>query len=571
MWPGVSLKLEFFEDPETGRLLSECGRWYLDLDEADAVAAWFPTFLKHHKGVHADLPFELLPWQIDLVVIALFGVKSVETGRRRFRKLFLFVPKKNGKTPFAAALALYLLGFDGEPGSGVYIAAASEEQARIAFNDYAKPMVQKSPLLSRVYEPLRSAITMESTFSTLQVISSKEGTKHGFNIHGLVVDELHAHKTGELFNTLHQGTAARAQPLTIIITTAGKDQETICGEEYDYAKSVLSGDFDDPTVLPVIFEADPQDDWTDPVTWAKANPSLGETVQLEQMESYCRAAMNDPRKLATFQQLHLNIWTAGDAAWIDPRAWTACAGEIRPEDLTDLVCAGGLDLSSKEDLTSFALVFRRPDEGEEEPLEVEIIDETDEEREGDPIPRTLNINFSLDLLTWSWLPEDTLQRRVHDDRVPYDVWRREGCLHVTEGSMIDYDTVLDQVVREAKRHGARQVGIDPWNAGMPAQELARRGVTIVEVPQSYRHLSEATKVFGAMVRAGRVRHDGSPLVRWCASNMAIRSDANGNERPVKSNPKKRIDPIVAAIIALSRLLTFAEHESVYERRGLIWL
>ncbi len=366
-WPGTSLQLDDGD-----------GRYWFDEEAADRACDFFPTYLRHVKGEFAGKPFGLLPWQRDLIVRPLFGWKR-EDGTRRFRKAFLEVGKKNGKSGLASGMGLLLAFGDAEPGADVYAAAADRDQARIVFGD-AAVMARENPDFRRdaAITVLRNAIVQTATNSTFKAVSSEVGTKHGFNVHGLIFDEFHTQKTRDLYDTLYKGTSARRQPLVFIITTAGDDRESICYEEYEYAKKVRDGVITDAQYLPVIFESAPEADWTDERTWHASNPSLGVTKSLEYMRAECAAAQAEPRKRNSFLRLELNVWTESRTVWIAPEAWEACRRTASATDLATLPCCAGLDLSASADLTAIVLAFRRRDEVRP----VETLDGRDEGRRG---------------------------------------------------------------------------------------------------------------------------------------------------------------------------------------------
>ena len=559
-WPGTSLHLD-----DAG------GRYWFDEEAADRACDFFPTYLRHVKGEFAGKPFELLPWQRDLIVRPLFGWKR-EDGSRRFRKAFLEVGKKNGKSGLASGVGLLLAFADEELGAEVYAAAADRDQARIVFGD-AAVMARENPRFLRDagLTVLRNAIVQNATNSTFKAVSSEVGTKHGFNVHGLIFDEFHTQRTRDLYDTLYKGTSARRQPLIFIITTAGDDRESICYEEYEYAKKVRDGVIEDEQYLPVIFETEPDADWTDEATWHASNPSLGVTKSLEYMQAECAAAQAEPRKRNSFLRLELNIWTESRTVWIAPETWETCRREEPATDLAKLQCCAGLDLSASADLTALVLAFRRRDEARP----VETLDVETKEGAAPPVQHRLVLDYEVELVPFFFLPRDVLRERVRQDRVPYDVWAREGWLRVTEGSVVDYAEVYRVILEEIRPRfaGLAQVGYDPWNATHLASSLVAAGVQMVEVRQGYASLSGPSKLFETLVRSGRLRHDANPVMRWCVANCEVASDPAGNIKPVKpgghAQGTRRIDGVVAAVMALSRLMVLPDRPaSPYAYRGV---
>ena len=549
-WPGATLAIPARWHHGRKRWESHAGRYYFDAEAAAQFCDFFPTFLRHHKGEFANQPFTLLDYQ-RIVLRTVFGWKRAADGLRRFRKVLVAVPKGNGKSPFGAGTALALLLCDKEDGAEVYSAAADREQAAIVF-DTARVMVEADKDLSELCEVFRRAIVVPGTRSSYKVLSADASTKHGFNVHGLVFDEFHAQRDRTLFEALHRGMVKRRQPLLLMVTTAGDDEESICYEEWEYARRVQSGSIEDESYLPMIFEASPEDDWKDPELWARVNPGLGVTVKRDALEAECRAAAAEPRKLNDFMRYHLNRWVNQAVAWIPVDWWDAC--EAPPAFEPGLVVGCGLDLAQKIDLASFAVVVRHP---REDPVEAEV----SEGEPGTPQVRTLSLNFDVSLFVHFWCPEDTMREREHDDGVPYSLWAQRGLVTPTPGTMIDFNRILHDVTKVLlPRFGlaGRRCGYDPAFASDLAPRLAQSGLVMVETLQNYQHLNEASQAFYALVKAGRVRHGSartSHPLRWCVENVAVRQDDAGRIRPVKPRrSNKRIDGVVAAIMGVDQLL-----------------
>jgi phage terminase large subunit-like protein len=589
-WPGVTIEIPCVWSEDREQWESPDGRFYFDVATADKACDFFPTFLSHSQGQFAGQPFELDDWQRCLIVRPLFGWKQAKAGLRRFRKLRLFIPKKNGKTQLAAGIALYLMFCDGEPGAQIVCAAADREQAKLIF-DAGKSMVEDSDDLSEMAQVFVRSIVYGR--NAMKVVSADVKTKHGPNISGLIFDEFHAQEKRDLYETLAKGVAARLQPIDAVTTTAGTNQESICYEEYDYAKKVMKGINVDLTVLPVIFEATLEDDWTDLQVYARVNPGYPKTPTEDYLRSEIVAAQSDPRKQNSLKNLHLNIWTQQETVWIPIEWWDACEVDaVGVQDYENQ--AAGLDLSSKEDLTCFAIT--RSIKNRNAPsIEVDLghadHDEDEREAEEDAPRRTLNVDFDIEIIPFFWMPEQTLYERVKKDRIPYDVWRDLGLLRVTEGPIVDYDQMFTDITeeiapkyglaidsrgarapRDPKDHRGLQIGYDPWNAGQLPGALFDHGFLPVEVPQNVQRLSEPSKVLHALAKAGRARHDGHRVLRNCIFNVAAKEDKKGNVFPYKTARNKRIDGALAAIDGLSRLIvlpTKKRSQSVYATRGLI--
>lgn len=567
-WPGVTIDIPATWNGRRKRWESPCGAYYFDPDRAQRPVDFFPAYLVHTKGQWAGKPFELLPWQSELLIRPLFGWIQSSDGARRFRHVLTVVAKKNGKSGLASGLGIYLLSADGEPGAEVYAAASGEEQARIVYGE-SKNMVDESPELERDagLKAGTKAITQIRTRSTFKVLSKAVATKHGFNVHGLIFDEFHTQKTRELWDTLYKGMSSRHQPVSFVITTAGHDRQSICYERLEHARAVRDGERDDPRLLPVIFEIGPADDWTDEEVWHKANPSLGVIKSIEYMRDECRDAQQEPRKRNSFMNLELNVWTESRMVWIAPESFEILAREERePPRLADLQCTLGIDLSSTVDLTSVVAAFREPMEGEA--IEVKV-DGDDEDNPREPI----YLDFRVHLIEHYWIPGDRMRDRIHRDRVPYDLWAEQGWVTVTPGAMIHYGAIYQHVLEWMDRWTPKQVAYDPWSATDIAQRLTAQGVPMVEVRQGYGSLSNPSKAFEALILAKRLSYSGSPITRWNVANCEIQSDPAGNIKPVKPDPKgpRRIDGVAATVNALSRLLLLPDERKLRASDYVAWV
>ena len=569
-WPGVSIYLEAKWVAARARWETKDGRYYFDPAAAQLAVDFFPEFLTHFKGDFADQPFRLRDDQDLLLIRPLFGWMRASDGLRRFRKVFYAVPKGNGKSPLAAGLALKLAYADREAGAEIIAAAADREQAAIVF-DTAKVMVESNQDLFDQALVWRRAIELPASRSFLRVVSADVKSKHGPNIHGLVIDEFHAQPTRELYETLGRGTIKRRQPVTFLTTTAGDDEESICAEEWDYAHDVIRDPARDESYLPVIFEAAKDDDWKAPATWKKVNPGFGSTVKADAIEAECRAAQNEPRKLNDFLRYHLNRWVNQATAWIPVDWWDECRVDT-PDDvvLRALPVYGGLDLAQKDDLAALTLVFLEQLPGP--PVDLEVVG-TDQE--GNAATRRLSLNFALTLVPHFWIPEETMREHQRKDRVPYDQWVAGGFVTATEGNIIDNDRIYRDIVgpitTRFPRLAGAEIGYDPAFATDLALKLQAKGYKVVEIPQNYRNLSEPSLVFEAFVKGHRVHHNGQPVLREHLMNVAVKRDDAFRIRPVKPRRKsKRIDGIVATLMGIARAIASPPPAaSVYEERGVL--
>lgn len=509
--------------------------------EAADYAVAFIECLHHTKGTWAGKPFELIDWQ-ERIIRDLFGVLKPD-GWRQFNQAYIEIPKKNGKSELAAAVALLLTCGDGEQRAEVYGCASDRQQASIVF-DVAADMVRMCPALSKRVKILGSQkrIIYEPTNSFYQVLSSEAYSKHGFNVHGVVFDELHAMPDRKLFDVMTKGSGdARTQPLYFLITTAGTDTHSICYEVHQKAEDILRGRKHDKTFYPVIFGAGRDEDWTSEEVWRKANPSLGETISVEKVRAACESARQNPGEENAFRQLRLDQWVKQSVRWMPMEKWDACAFPVDAQSLAGRVCYGGLDLSSTTDITAFVLVF--PPEDESDKYQV---------------------------LPYFWIPEENVDLRVKRDHVPYDVWQRQGFLRTTDGNVVHYGFIEQFIGQLGERYNIREIAFDRWGAVQMTQNLEDMGFTVVPFGQGYKDMSPPTKELMKLTLEQKIAHGGHPVLRWMMDNIFIRTDPAGNIKADKEKSTEKIDGVIAAIMALDRAIRCGGGggSSVYDERGL---
>jgi phage terminase large subunit-like protein len=532
------------------------GYWF---DEAAGLRAvqFLEGYCKHHKGEWAGQPLILAPLQREIFT-QIFGWKRPDPsgrrldGLRRFRIAYVEVPRKFGKSTIAGGIGLYLVVADNEHGAEVYSSATKKDQAAICWRD-AKAMVLKSPKLKRYVKAYRSNLSCERLGSKFEPLGADSSTLDGLNPHGNIVDELHAHKNRDLWDVLDTAMGAREQPLTLAITTAGVfDAESIGWQTHDYATKVLEGIIDDDTFFAFIAAADepPKDqpEWYfSEAAQRQANPGFGVAPKADYMEQQAKKAKNQPSFYNKYLQLHLNVWTQQVTRWLSLEHWAACEPELgtgdaraaalaREKALQGKPCFGGLDLSSKLDLSALALVF-----------------------DGD--------GGAVDLVARFWLPEATVEKYSKKGQRQWDVWQREGWLTVTPGDVIDYEFIRAEVKELAARFKLQELAFDPWGATDLATRMASDGMRMVEVRQGYKTLSEPSKDLEARVVSKKLRHAHNPVMRFCAANAVITTDAAGNIKPDKETATGRIDGVVATAMALSRLIVTKPVTDPYETAG----
>lgn len=504
---------------------SSSGDYWFD-DEAATKACRFFGHLRHMKGGLAGKPFALQPWQRDDIVRPMFGCKRPD-GTRRYRIAYLEIPRGGGKSTLAAGLALYLLFCDGESGAEVYSVASDRDQALLVF-DPACWMVRHAPMLDRrcqIYEASKKIVYREKG-SVYKAIAADAAGSHGFNAHAVIYDEIHAAKSRELYDVLLTSMGKREQPLMIITTTAGHDRGSICWELHQHAKRVLDNPDVDPSFLPVIYAADPEDDWTDEAVWDKANPNLDISIKRDYLREQCARAKENPALENVFRNLHLNQWTEQAIRFLPMHEWDECKGEVDEAELEGQDCYAALDLASTRDLCALALLF--------------------------PVEDRFKV------LLKCWAPSEARTARDRQDKQSYAAWADRKLISLTDGNVADYEQIRGDLFALSSRFNIHKLIFDPWNATEFYQSLIREGWPedkLLEFRQSFANYNEPTKRLLELVKGRKIEHGGNPLLRWMASNLAVKTDPSGNLRPDKSKSSDKIDGMTALLMALGVALT----------------
>uniref|UniRef100_A0A6M3L7W3 Putative terminase n=1 Tax=viral metagenome TaxID=1070528 RepID=A0A6M3L7W3_9ZZZZ len=511
-----------------------------DEGEAARAVAAFERGMCFGKNEWAGRPFLLENWQ-RFIVSQLFGWYRGD-GTRRFRTAYVEVPRKNGKSELAAGLGLRMLLLDGEPTPEVYSAATARDQARIVYTR-ARNILQLSRPLNRLAVANRSAITSDFNGGVFQPLASDHNSLEGLNIHCAIVDELHAHRTRDVWDVLVSACGSRRQPLIFAITTAGVGRHGICWEMHEHAERVLTGTVEDESFFAYIAAADSDADWTAPSSWRAANPNLGVSLSESYLAGECRRAQAMTGYQNTFRRYFLNQWTEQVDRWLDMEKWRACANPATEEQLAGRDCYLGVDLSRVIDLTAMSAVFP--------PFET------------DPLWR---------VKTWAWAPQERILTRSAVDNVPYADWARDGYLTATPGNRVDYEFVTAAIKGCIERYNVREIGFDEWNATKWHTDLVAAGVqNLVGVPQRPRYLNAPCKELEGLVMQEKIGHDDNPVLNWCAGNVAIRIDANENIAPDKARSTERIDCVSALVTAMARALVHVQEEKAFSSSGILFL
>lgn len=570
--PYVVKYLRYIEDVQTGRqvagslIIDAANRAVRDLERQDSKdfpyifdvskahrACAFIEKLPHIKGVWANKGqrISLEDWQCFLICSIFGWVFSrdvdiggavIEAGNRRFRSAYVEVARKNAKSTIAAAIGLYMTVADGEQGAECYSAATTRKQAAIVWK-VAKQMVQKSPALRDKFHVEVTAHTISTirTAGVFEALHSQGETLDGLNVHFASVDELHAHKTREVFDVLETAMGSRSQPLQFNITTAGFNRAGVCFEVRGYAVKVLSGVIEDDQFFALVYTLDEGDDPFLEDNWIKANPNYGISVSPLDMRALARKAKETPSAQNNFLTKRLNIWCNAETAWMSMQKWDACADHAMKEsDFINDPCVIGVDIASKIDLTAAVRLYLRWDNAGQ---------------------------LHLYCFPTFWLPEETIKEDRRNSQ--YFGWHRRGLLRSTPGNVIDMDEIESRMSEwYDTRTDCREIAYDPaHNATQWASHLGEDGLPMVEVRPTVLNFSEPMKWLEALVRDGRFHHDGNEIMTWCISNVVVKWDLKDNIYPRKEREENKIDGAVALISAVNRAI--AHDEGQESNRGLV--
>lgn len=492
---------------------------YFDVHAALRVRYFFRNFLLHSKGRFSGQEFDLLDWQWKRWIAPLFGWKKAN-GKRRFKKNYTQLPKKNGKSTMCSGIALYLTCADEEPGAEVYSVAGDKEQASIVFNESCN-MVNASPELSERFNVVKSKKILEfpDTKSIYRVLSADASTKEGYNVHGLIFDEYHVQVNDDLRDVLEYSGAARDQPLFIFITTAGEDDLSPCYKEREYALAVERGDIIDITYYPLVYELDEKkDDWTKEENWYKVNPSLGVTLPIDSFREDYQKVENNPRKAGKFKRYRLNMWTNEDTKWINLDDWDKCDFDKIPKEGEECFCA--LDLASTQDINTAVYFF----------------------------PRFKSFFMK------AWVPEECNLKRAQEHKFRYDEFIKRQELIEVPGAVMDYKYIFENVTQMSQFYNMVQIGCDPYNATHLCIDLINEGLNVEYIRQNFAQLSNASKVFEKWIIEHKLRHYKNRLLKWMVKNVIVESDSHENIRPSKKKSKEKIDGVVGMIMCISMWL-----------------
>lgn len=500
--------------------------WEYSETKAWHAIDFIERYCKHSKGSVAGQSFILELWQKALIAV-MFGIVGKVDGLRKYQEVVLIVARKNGKSTLAAAVGLYLQIADGELGPEIYAVATKKDQAKIIWLE-GKRMVKKSRALNKRIKTLVAEMVSDGNDGVFKPLGRDSDTLDGLNVHGALFDEVHAWKDMNLYDVVVDGTSSREQPIVFTTSTAGTVRESVFDRLYDECEMVING-YDDPEgyknerLLPVIYELDERKEWTDPKAWKKANPGLGTIKKIDSLASKVKKAQSNPLLVKNLVCKDFNIRETNGEAWLTFE-------QLNNQEKFDIAQLkprygiGGVDLASTTDLTAATVIFMVPNDDR---IYVEQM---------------------------YWLPEDLLDKRVSEDKVPYDKWQGLGLLRTTPGNKVHYKFVVDwfKEVQNEKDIYMPWIGYDNWSATYFVEEMKEYfgGQTMIPVIQGKKTLSSPMKSLGADLESKRIIYNNHPILKWNLTNVAVDVDKNDNIQPMKtSNAKKRIDGFASLLDA----------------------
>lgn len=484
----------------------EIHTYIFDEKKANRAIIFIEKYCKQSKGKWNGKPLKLQLWQKALIQ-AMFGFVDEETGLRKYKKVILFVARKNGKSVLAAAISTYMLTKDGEGGAEVYSVATKREQAKIVW-DEAKKMINKSPSLKKRIRCLIGGIYYDSTDSVFRALASDSNSLDGLNAHFVVADEVHAWKDKNLMDVMYDSMSAREQPMLLETSTMGTIRQNVFDIDYDYATAVINETIEDETLLAIIYELDDEHEWTNEECWFKANPALNVIKSLKNLREKVERAKQNPIELVNLLCKDFNVRQNTFNAWL---TFENLNNEEIYSDWNDCYCIGGADLSSTTDLTCATLLGV--------------------------------VKGKIRIKQMYWIPTNFLEKKITEDKIPYDKWQNNGWLRLSGDSKIDYHDVTKWFIEQIEEYGLRPlwVGYDSWNAQFWCDEMKEYGFDMIEVRQGYKTESAPLKQMKADLMDKKINYNNNPILKWNLSNVVVKTDDNENIMLSKEKAKQRID------------------------------
>jgi len=493
-----------------------------------------------HTGDYSGQPFQLRRWQ-ESIIRQIFG--TLKDGKRKYRRVFLFLPRGNGKTELCAAIALYCL-ITFPPGQQIFSCGSDREQAARIF-DAARQMVENDGTLSSVCTivPSQKRIVVESKHSFYCALSSDARRKHGLAPSVVLFDEMHTQPNADLHDAMQTGLAKRTNPLFIGITTAGVyDQNHIAWQEFDYARRVSEGEITNDRYLPILYYSDPEtDDWSDEKVWMHCNPALGDFLNIDEIREEFKIAKDLPSRENAFRQYHLNQWCQQATRWMPMDLWDQCDIAVDPDELIGAECWGGLDLAPVRDLSALCLLFK--------------------------------VGDAFKVLPFVWCCSDDIETRSRRDKAPYQQWAKAGFLSTTFGSSTDFDQIRADIVELSQKYRIKTIAADQAHVYRLCQQLSEQdGISVEWMRQGFLSLGPPTARLEKLIIDKALHHGGHPALRWCAGNVCVETDAAGNIKCSKKKSTERIDVVANLVNVIGVMMSQPEDEtSVYEDGGVLWM
>lgn len=502
------------------------GEYFYSPKRGNHILEFAENFCRHSKGKCGGKRVKLELWE-KAHLATVFGFIDIE-GNRKYRESILIVGKKNGKSLLASIVGLYMLTADGEMGPEVYAVATKKDQSKIIWLE-SKRMVRKSPALSKRVRSLVAELDTDFNDGVFKPLASDSDTLDGLNIHCVLMDEIHQWKQGKaLYDIMADGVSAREQPLVYITSTAGTIREDIYDQKYDEAEMVING-YDDPEgykdehLIAFIYEIDNRKEWTDESCWEKANPGLGTIKNKQTLKDKVEKAKKNPLLVKNLLCKEFNIRETSSEAWLTfEQANNTETYSI--EDLKPRYGVGGVDLSSTTDLTAAKVLFKIPE------------------------------SEKIYTLSMYWIPEDLVEKRITEDKIPYDIWIEKGYVRTCKGNKISYKDVKAWFVEIQEKYDIyiNMIGYDSWSAAYFVEDMQEYfGKTaMIPIIQGKKTLSQPMKNLGADLENNLIVYNNNPVDKWCLCNTAVDIDRNDNIQPIKtSKPRRRIDGTAALLNA----------------------
>lgn len=505
-------KVVSFFNKTTGE--TETHTYIFDESKANRAIIFIEKYCKQSKGKWNGKPLKLQLWQ-KAFIQAMFGFVDKDTGLRKYKKVILFVARKNGKSVLAAAIATYMLTKDGEGGAEVYSVATKRDQAKIVWEE-AKKMIKKSPSLAKRIRCLIGGIYYDATDSLFRALASDSNSLDGLNAHFVVADEVHAWKDKNLMDVMYDSMSAREQPMLLETSTMGTIRQNVFDIDYDYSSGVIDGTIEDETLLAIIYELDDEKEWVNEECWFKANPALNTIKSLKDLRDKVERAKQNPIELVNLLCKDFNVRQNGINAWL---TFDDLNNEEIYSDWKDCYCVGGCDLSSTTDLTCATLLGV--------------------------------VKGKIRVKQMYWIPTNSLEKKVIDDKIPYDKWLKNGLLRLSGDSKIDYHDVTSWFLEQVQQYDLRPLwlGYDSWNAQFWCDEMKSYGFNMIEVRQGYKTESAPLKQMKADLMDKKINYNNNPILKWNLSNVVVKVDDNENIMLSKEKARQRIDGVASLMDA----------------------